>query len=405
MTKINILSRYFIYFIALLAASGCQNLVTTGLMSPSPTPDPYRHFRAALQPHAQGDIEALGPLPTYHISAQLSEDNQSLAGTLRLTVASLPGEAVFRLYPNLENYGGGLEISQARINQLPVTVTYLAEKSAASLKIPANTEPPYIIDIAFVTQLNESASQDATLFGWNDEILSLPGFFPTLAVIRNGIWSLEIPPLHGDVLYNEVALYQLDITLPAHLTPVASGITSNVIDDDNGRRTWQITGGPLRDMTVIAGPFQAVSENAAGTTVTSYFLPQHEAAGQVVLAHTAASLRLYSDIYGLYPYTELDVAEAPLGFRGMEYTGLILIGSDLYDDQREYLTFLVAHETAHQWWYSVVGNDPYLHPWLDEGLAEYSAFDYYRTVFGQAAAEIYWLDAGKFHLNRPLATT
>jgi aminopeptidase N len=140
-------------------------------------------------------------------------------------------------------------------------------------------------------------------------------------------------------------------------------------------------------MTVIAGPFQAVSENAAGTTVTSYFLPQHEAAGQVVLAHTAASLRLYSDIYGLYPYTELDVVEAPLGFRGMEYTGLILIGSDLYDDQREYLTFLVAHETAHQWWYSVVGNDPYLHPWLDEGLAEYSAFDYYRTVFGQADAE------------------
>jgi aminopeptidase N len=106
-----------------------------------------------------------------------------------------------------------------------------------------------------------------------------------------------------------------------------------------------------------------------------------------VLAHAAASLRLYSDIYGHYPYTELDVVEAPLNFRGMEYSGLILIGEELYRDQREFLTFLVAHEIAHQWWYGVVGNNPYQSPWLDEGLTEYSAFDYYRGVFGQSEAE------------------
>jgi hypothetical protein len=35
----------------------------------------------------------------------------------------------------------------------------------------------------------------------------------------------------------------------------------------------------------------------------------------------------------------------------------------------------------------VVGNNPYQHPWLDEGLTEYSAFDYYRGVFGQSEAE------------------
>jgi aminopeptidase N len=34
-----------------------------------------------------------------------------------------------------------------------------------------------------------------------------------------------------------------------------------------------------------------------------------------------------------------------------------------------------------------VGNNPYRHPWLDEGLTEYSAFEYYRGVFGQGPAE------------------
>ena len=108
---------------------------------------------------------------------------------------------------------------------------------------------------------------------------------------------------------------------------------------------------------------------------------------QAVLAHAAASLRLYHDAYGPYPYTELDVVEAPLNFRGMEYSGLVLIGEDLYEEQREFLTFLVAHEVAHQWWYAVVANNPYREPWLDEGLTEYSAFDYYRGVFGQSEAE------------------
>jgi aminopeptidase N len=168
---------------------------------------------------------------------------------------------------------------------------------------------------------------------------------------------------------------------------VSSGVSLRVIDNADKTRTWQIAGGPLRDMTVIAGPFEAISDDAAGATVTSYYLEGHEVAGRAALAHAAASLRLFNDTYGPYPYTELDVVEAPLGNRGMEYAALILIGTDLYTNQRQYLTFLVAHETAHQWWYGLVGNNPYKHPWLDEGLTEYSAFDYYRSVFGQPAAE------------------
>jgi aminopeptidase N len=164
----------------------------------------------------------------------------------------------------------------------------------------------------------------------------------------------------------------------------------NVIDNPDNSRTWQIAGGPLRDMSIIAGPFQAVSESAAGATVTSYYLPGHEAEARLVLAHATASLRFYSDSYGPYPYTELDVVEAPLNYRGMEYSGLVLIGTDLYQNTeptiRSRQAFLVAHEVAHQWWYAVVGNNPYQHPWLDEGLAEYSAFEYYRGVFGEDEA-------------------
>src|SRR5262249_36888287 len=39
----------------------------------------------------------------------------------------------------------------------------------------------------------------------------------------------------------------------------------------------------------------------------------------------------------------------------------------------------VTHEVAHMWFYSLVGNDQYLEPWLDESLAELSSERYLGT--------------------------
>jgi len=370
-------------------------LVETGLITPTPTPDPYFHYRAVLQPSARSDIEAVGPLPRYHITAQLSGDGSRLAGVEQVIIPSPGPEIVFRLYPNLDNYGGTMRITSAQIGDVPAGIESLADDTAIRLATPIEAEGALPGEVTarlnFEIDLNSQPGPDTadyTLFGWDGTILSLPGFYPTLAVRQGDEWILDDPPAHADVLFNNVALYQVDITLPGDLIVAAGGVTLNVIDNPAEQtRTWQIVGGPLRDVTLIAGPFQSASEQAAGATVTSYYLPGYEAAGQAVLAHAAASLRVYSDAYGPYPYTKLDVVQAPLNVRGMEYTGLLLIGEDLYQDQREFLTFLVAHEVGHQWWYAVVGNNPYRYPWLDEGLTEYGAFDYYRGVFGQSEAE------------------
>ncbi|MFC1975717.1 M1 family metallopeptidase [Chloroflexota bacterium] len=383
---------FFLVFVA-CAGQPSSVLVDLGLITPTPTPDPFSHYRAALQPWAQGDIEAAGPLPRYHITAQLNSEGTKLTGIEQVTIPSPGPEVVFRLYPNTPNYAGSMRITTAQIDGVPLEIT--PSRDAISLTVPptaGNMLPTSImVTLAFEINLGSQPDLDAsnyTLFGWDGPILSLPGFYPTLAVKQGNEWVLEQPPLHSDVLFNEVALYQLDLTLPREMVVAASGVTLNVIDNPtDDTRTWQISGGPLRDMTLIAGPFQSISEEAAGAIVTSYYLTGHEAAGRVVLAHAAASLRLYGDTYGPYPYTELDIVEAPLNSRGMEYTGLLLIGEELYQEQRDFLTFLVAHEVGHQWWYAVIGNNPYRYPWLDEGLTEYSAFDYYRSVFGQSKAE------------------
>jgi aminopeptidase N len=41
-----------------------------------------------------------------------------------------------------------------------------------------------------------------------------------------------------------------------------------------------------------------------------------------------------------------------------------------------------AHEVAHQWWYSLVGNDQIDEPWLDEALTQFTTALYFREIYG-----------------------
>ena len=67
-------------------------------------------------------------------------------------------------------------------------------------------------------------------------------------------------------------------------------------------------------------------------------------AGRAVLGHATASLRLYHDLYGPYPYLKLEVVEAPLVNRGMEYTGLPFSGE--FDFAQTQYMFQTTHMVA-----------------------------------------------------------
>jgi hypothetical protein len=386
-----------------IAVIGAQTVACTPMAdlfpTPTPTPDPLGAYRPSLQAWAQPQLEGLGPLPRYAIQADLASSGDRLEGHMEIVVpntSSAPwSDLVFRLYPNMPHYDGAMDVTQVQVNEASVATELDAESTALRLFLPTPLAPgkEMTVTMAFSVDLPRRA-EGYTLFGWEDGILSLPGFYPTLAVRSEGVgseanqWATEVPPLFADVLFNPVAHYTVEFTAPANLTVVTSGVKLQASPDQDGGKTWHIGGGPLRDMTILVSDrWESVSDTAAGAMVTSYYPVGSEAAGQAALFHAAAALRLYSDLYGRYPYAEFDVVAAPLGFRGMEYSGLVTIGEDLYTLYRDQLAFLVAHETAHQWWYAQVGNSPLAYPWLDEGPAEYAAFDYFRGVYGQAAAE------------------
>ena len=323
---------------------------------------------------------------------ELDTSARRLNGKQRVTFPNHTGanleEIVFRLYPNLPQYGGAMSVGPVWVDGERRTASLRAGDTSLAVPLgrPLAPESSVTLELTFDVQIPEKGSE-YTLFGKSQGIWSLPDAYPLLAVHDGSAWHEDVAPAHGDAVFAAAAMYDVTVTLPPTQTLVTTGAVLSETLDLDGRRSYRIGGGPLREFAFLASDQYQMAETAAyGTTLRSYYLPEDGAAGQATLNAAAAALRSYEDAFGPYPFDEMIVAEAPLLHYGMEYPGLNLIGSQLYGDQRAELEDRVVHEVAHQWWYAQVGNDQVNTPWLDEGLAEYSMAIYYRQVFGEARA-------------------
>jgi aminopeptidase N len=74
-----------------------------------------------------------------------------------------------------------------------------------------------------------------------------------------------------------------------------------------------------------------------------------------------------SQRYGPYAWPDYTIVITPdFTSGGIEYPTLSFVGA------RFFVLAVVDHETAHQWFYSLVGNDQARDPWLDETLATWA---------------------------------
>jgi hypothetical protein len=342
-----------------------------------------------------GDIPGLdqaGPFATYRLDLFLEADRQRLTGRQQVAIPNRTGvelsEIVFRLYPNLPQYGGRLGIGPVWVDGERGTSSLRTEDTSLVIPLSPSLPPDESVTISMTFDV-EIPQRDGgyVLFGYSQGMWSLPDAYPLLAVHDRMGWHEDLAPAHGDAVFAEAALYEVTLTVPPTLTVALAGTVMTDTLDAEGRRIYRVIGGPFREFAWLASADYAVSETRAqGATVRSYYLMGDESAGQAALNTAAAALRAYGDAFGPYPFPVMTVVEAPMEYYGMEYPGLNLIGLALYRDHRAELEDRIAHEIAHQWWYSQVGNDQINTPWLDEGLAEYSTATYYRQVYGEARA-------------------
>ena len=112
-----------------------------------------------------------------------------------------------------------------------------------------------------------------------------------------------------------------------------------------------------------------------------------------MLQIASQAMDIFSEIFGPYTHKQISLVSADF-LHNMEMDGMVLLSSkiiDFFDNTAENnLTILVPHELSHQWFYSQVGNDQAMEPWLDEALATYSESLFYERYHPELAQ--WWWD-------------
>jgi hypothetical protein len=300
-------------------------------------------------------------LPHYSLDVRLRHDLRAAAG--RVTVAFAPDIAtdrlVFRLWPNAAPYAR----SGAQLRVGPVTS---AERRLSTSSPNATTLVVHIplsagegITVSIGWRLRLPRSGGLRLHGGSS--VRLGTFFPLLAWEPGVGWATDPAPLRSvaETWTSPAADFDVRIKRPHGLNVLATG-------EALGDGHWRARA--VRDFAIAIGHFTITRATVAvpqPVRVTIGAEKSAHARPQSFLPQIRRALQSYSTRFGPYPwsaYTAAVVSDFAVG--GYEYPTLVFLGSASEHQ--------AAHETAHQWFYSLVGNDQARDPWLDEALAAWS---------------------------------
>jgi peptidase M1-like protein len=267
---------------------------------------------------------------------------------------------VFRLWPNGPRYartGAHLSVSRVReghrllrVSRPNPTTLVVRRQVAAGKAVVVSMH--WRLVLPHETSLRMKGGGHSARLG---------SFIPLLAWDGSD-WALDPPTkLRAEAWTTPTADFDVRVVHPAGLRVVASG-------QQTGPGRWHAEA--IRDFALALGRFKIVTKTvhlpaAVRVTAAVEGIPGARAP-RLFLRSAIASLKRYSALYVPYPwktYTVAAMADLTGLTGGFEYPTLVYQPATSEN---------LAHETAHQWFYSLVGNDQARDPWLDEGLATWA---------------------------------
>jgi peptidase M1-like protein len=297
--------------------------------------------------------------PHYTLALRVASPFRVVTGDLsvRFTPNRPTDRLVFRLWPNgpLERrHGSSLE---------PGVVTSRGERLRAERPDPTtlivrlpnrlSAEEDVTVRVPWRLQVPRDPSNRNSRFPGG---LRLGTFFPLLAWDPRRGWVRD-PAAHilAESSTAPAADFDVSVRAPKGLRTIVSG-------DSAGAGRWHAAA--VRDIAVAVGRFRVATGTVQAPHAVAVRVAYLGGQGDRILAMAKSALARLAHRYGAYPWKTFSVVVPPEFFAGgIEYPTLVYVGP------RPFTRIVVDHETAHQWFYSLVGNDQARDPWLDETLA------------------------------------
>jgi hypothetical protein len=287
--------------------------------------------------------------PRYVVDMRVAAPFTSVTG--RLIVTFTPNRPVrrlvFRLWPNGRSQlrrGSRLEVSGVRAER-PDPTTFVLRRT-----VHAGTSTT----VRMRWRLRMPRGHRDRIARLQDG-LRLGTFLPLLSWDDRRGWLTDPPArILGETAATPAADFDLRVHAPKGYRVLASGAPLG---------GGHFRARAVRDVAVAVGRFRVQTAHERGVTVRVASIGR----APRLLGLAQRALRALSDRYGPYPWQNYTIVVPPdLPSVGIEYPTLSFVG------ESDYPRLFVNHETAHQWFYSLVGNDQARDPWLDETLATWA---------------------------------
>ena len=185
----------------------------------------------------------------------------------------------------------------------------------------------------------------------------------------------------------------ISIEVPEKYKVVANGspVSEQKVDRKYKRFTWMVHYPmPSYDATFYCGNYIDVKDtlvyNQDTLQLDYYVLPKDKEPATKIFRQSKEVLKVYSDLYGPYPFPKdgFGLVESP--YEGMEHQGAIAFGDEFKKRRDVYLNneydYIIVHEIAHEWWGNAVSFADMADAWISEAFATYSELLFMEYEYG-----------------------
>ena len=291
-------------------------------------------------------------------------------------------ELVLMVEPN--RYPGVFNLTSLTLNNDIPIEEYILENNKLTFTLNDALAPGKQIVLHFNYTLslpspNPSPDIRPIPFGYTPRQTNLVDWYPYIPpYVPGGGWLAHSPWFFGEHQVYEKADFRIrlrttdgreDLTIAASAPAIQDGEWYQYEHLNARNFVWS-----------VSHNYNVLTQNVGDITVMGYYFPFDRVAAEAAFQTVVESMELYQEIYAPYPRETMTIVEADF-LDGMEFDGLFFLSTGFYNSYQgspgDYLIAIASHETSHQWWYALVGNDQALEPWLDEAMATYSERLYY----------------------------